>query len=188
MQIPLQITMHNVRPSDALEARIRDNVGKLERFQPRITSCRVFVEEPERHKHQGREFHVRIEVRSPGGAQMISTLQRHEDVHVAVRDAFDAVRRQLEDTARRMRGEVKLHARVGHGTVARLDLREGVGFIAADDGRELYFSRDNVVQPPFDRLAAGMEVQFIEEQAAEGPQAKRVSAGKHRFGAEEAKG
>ena len=177
--------MRNVRRSDALEMHIRENVAKLEQFQPRITSCRVFIEEPERHHYQGRGFHVRVEVRSPGGAEAISTQQRHEDVYVALRDAFDATRRQLEDAVRRQRGDVKLHARPGHGTVARLDLREGVGFIASDDGRELYFSRENVVQPSFDHLAAGMEVQFIEEPAAEGTQAKRVSAGKHRFATEE---
>jgi len=59
----------------------------------------------------------------------------------------------------------------------RLD--EGYGFIETSDGRELYFSRDNVVHPLFEHLEPGTVVQFIEEMAAEGPQAKRVSAGKH---------
>ena len=56
---------------------------------------------------------------------------------------------------------------------------EGYGFIATADGRELYFSRENVVHPTFDDLAVGTEVQFLEEMAEEGPQAKRISVGKH---------
>ena len=179
MEVPLQITMHNMRRSDALEARIRENAAKLERFHSRITSCRVAVEETQHHQRQGGQFTVRVEVRSPGGGDAISSLQHHEDVYVAVRDAFDAARRQLEDAVRKARGDVKLHARPGLGRVARMDRDEGVGFIQTEDGRELYFSRENVVHPTFESLAPGTEVRFIEETAGEGVQAKRVSAGKH---------
>jgi cold shock CspA family protein len=91
------------------------------------------------------------------------------------------VRRQLEEEVREARGDVKIHARPLHGKVARLDDIEGFGFIEADDGRELYFSRDNVLHPAFEQLRPGTEVQFIEETAGEGVQAKRVTAGKHHF-------
>jgi cold shock CspA family protein len=97
----------------------------------------------------------------------------------AVRDAFDSAKRQLEETARELRGDVKTHAPELRGKVARLRLDEGYGFIETGDGRELYFSRDNVVHPSFEQLEPGTVVQFIEELAAEGPQAKRVSAGRH---------
>ncbi|MCS6911959.1 MAG: cold shock domain-containing protein, partial [Myxococcota bacterium] len=53
---------------------------------------------------------------------------------------------------------------------------EGYGFIVTADGRELYFSRDNVVHPSFERLKPGMAVTFLEVPASEGLQAKRVSA------------
>jgi len=181
METPLQITMHNVPRSDALEARIRESAAKLELFNPRITSCHVTVDQPERHHRQGRQFGVSVDVRAPGHEEAISTLKHDEDVYVALRDAFDAVRRQLEDAVREARGDVKVHSRPGHGRVARLDQDEGVGFIRTDDGRELYFARENVVHPLFEHLEAGTEVQFIEEPAGEGAQAKRVSAGKHHF-------
>jgi cold shock CspA family protein len=71
---------------------------------------------------------------------------------------------------------VKLHASEYTGRVARLDAEQGIGFIATEDGREYYFSRDNVVTPPFEHLAVGTPVHFIEEVAGEGLQAKRVSA------------
>ena len=179
MQVPLQITMRGFEHSAALEADIRRHAEKLEQFHPRIVSCRVTVEEAHRHHRQGRQFNVRIDVRVPGH-EIAVNLDRDEDPHVAVRDAFDAARRQLEDALREQRGDVKLHEVPQHGTIARIFEADGIGFIATADGRELYFSRENVVTPPFERLEPGMPVQFIEEMADEGPQAKRVSVGKHK--------
>ncbi len=180
MQVPLQITMRGFERSSALEADIRKQAGKLERFHPRIISCRVTVEETRRHHQQGHHFSVRIDVRVPGHEVAVN-LDHDEDVHVAVRDAFDAARRRLEENIREQRGDVKLHEVPQHGTVARVFAADGCGFIQTADGRELYFSRENVVTPPFDALAPGTPVQFIEEAAAEGPQAKRVSVGKHKL-------
>jgi ribosomal subunit interface protein len=178
MQVPLQITVRDFPQSEALEARIRDKAAKLGEFHPRITSCRVTVEELRKHHQQGRHFQVSVDVRVPG-KEIVANRAHHEDVYVALRDAFDAAKRQLEEVARLKRGDVKAHETSQHGTVARLLAEEGYGFIATRDGRELYFSRENVVHPAFDELVDGVEVQFIEEMAAEGPQAKRVSVGKH---------
>jgi ribosomal subunit interface protein len=178
MQVPLQITIRDVPHSDALEARIREKATKLESFHPRITSCRVTVEELRKHHHQGREFRVHLDVRVPG-REIVVDRDHHEDVYVALRDAFDGAKRQLEEVVREKRGDVKLHRIPQHGTVARLFPDQGHGFIRTADGRELYFSRENVVHPPFEHLTPGQEVQFIEEGAGEGPQAKRVSIGKH---------
>ncbi len=178
MQTPIQITFHDVPRSDALEAHIRQKAEKLEEFHSRIISCRVTVEELRKHHQQGRQFRVRVDLRVPG-KEIVANRDHHEDVYVALRDAFDAVKRQLEEVAREMRGDVKAHAVPQHGKVARLFADEGCGFIETADGRELYFSRENVVHPTFDQLTPGAEVQFIEEMAAEGPQAKRISVGKH---------
>jgi len=178
MQMPLQITIRDVPHSSALEAQIRERAAKLEAFHPRITSCRVTVEELGKHHHQGRHFRVHVDVRVPGKEVLVNR-DHHEDVYVALRDAFDAAKRQLEEVIREMRGDVKVHEVPQHGKVARLFTDEGYGFIQTRDGRELYFSRENVVHPPFEHLAPGQEVQFVEELADEGPQAKRVSVGKH---------
>ena len=140
-------------------------------------SCRVVIEQPGKHKRQGKEFVVHVDLKVPGGEIAVNR-DHHEDVYVALRDAFDAARRKLEDVAREMRGDVKHHELTQSGKVVRVVADEGFGFIATPDGRELYFSRENVVTPSFDRLAPGTEVHFIEEMAAEGPQAKRVSARK----------
>jgi len=180
MQVPLQIAMQGIKRSEALEADIRERVAKLERFHPRMMSCRVAVEETRKHHQQGRHFTVRIDARVPG-KEVAITRDHDEDIQVALRDAFDSARRQLEEVLRETRGDVKTHEVPQRGTVARLT-DEGYGFIGTADGRELYFSRENVVHPTLEQLAPGAEVQFIEEMAAEGPQAKRVSVGKHGAG------
>jgi ribosomal subunit interface protein len=178
MQVPLQITMHGVGQSEALEAEIRERVAKLEQFYPRIIRCRVTVDEFAKHHRQGRQFTLCLDVHVPG-KEIVVTRDRHEDIYVALREAFDAARRQIEDVLREQRGDVKAHPVPQRGRVARIFADEGYGFIETADGRELYFSRVNVVHPDFDRLEPGMPVQFIEEMGDEGPQAKRVSAGKH---------
>lgn len=178
MQVPLQLTYRNMARSDALDARIREKAAGLEEFHTHVTSCRVVVEERHRHHQQGRQFTVSIELRVPGH-ELVVNRDHHEDVYVAVRDAFDAAARQLEDVARLQRGDVKAHEPTQRGTVARVFPEEGYGFVETPDGRELYFSRENVVDPRFEQLAPGTRVQFIEELAGEGRQAKRVSAGKH---------
>jgi ribosomal subunit interface protein len=180
MQIPLQITMREMDRSDALEAAIQQHAAKLEQFHSRITRCRVTVEQMRKHHQQGRHFAVKIELRVPG-KEIVATRDHDEDVYVALRDAFDSAKKQLEETAHELRGDVKTHVPSLQGKVARLRLDEGYGFIETSDGRELYFSRENVVSPPFEHLEPGTAVQFIEELAAEGPQAKRVSAGRQQM-------
>ena len=109
MKIPLQITFRHFPTSDALEARIREKAAKLERFFPNIMSCHVVVEEQRRHQHQGRLFNVSIDLRIPGH-ELVVNMERDEDAFVAVRDAFRDARRQLEEGARLMRGDVKTHS------------------------------------------------------------------------------
>lgn len=174
MQRLLQVLIRDLPATPALEAEIREKAGKLEQFYPHITGCRVTVEPAGKHKHQGRKYCVRIDIDVPGTV-IVADRDAHEDVYVAVRDGFDAAKRKLEDYARRQRGETKVHAPEAAGHVARL-FEEGYGFIQASDGRELYFSRENVVSPDFERLEIGTPVQFLAEMGAEGWQAKRVSA------------
>lgn len=175
MDLPLQITLRGVPRSDALDAAIRDKAAKLQQFYDHIASCRVVVEVPGRHRHQGKHYVVRVDLKVPGHEIAVNR-DHDEDVYVALREAFDAARRKLQDFAREQRGDVKLHVLEQTGRVARIDAAQGFGFIVTPDGRELYFSRENVVTPPFEHLAPGTEVHFIEETAGEGLQAKRVSA------------
>ena len=110
--MPVQITVLNLPHSAALEARARKMADKLEKFHPRIVSCRVGIEELRRHRSRGRLFHVRVDLRIPG-KEIVSNHRHDKDPYVALRDAFQSLRRQLEDVARVARGEVKRHTRAG---------------------------------------------------------------------------
>lgn len=178
MQIPLQITLRDMPPSEAVETRIREKAQKLDSFYDRIMSCRVVVESPQRHQHQGKLHSVRIDLSVPG-AELVVNRVEHEDIYVAIRDAFNAIGRKLEDYARRQRGDVKIHDVPHHGRITKIFPAQGYGFIETPDRRELYFNRNSVVEPEFEQLEIGAEVSYVEEQGKEGPQARRVSTGKH---------
>ena len=117
MKVPLQIVIRNVAHSEALEARIRESIAKLDGVHPRIVSCRVTVEESHRHRQQGRHFQVRIDARVPG-KELVASHDHDEDVYVALRDATQAMRRQLEDAVSAARGDIKAHSRPRPGNSA----------------------------------------------------------------------
>jgi ribosomal subunit interface protein len=99
--------------SDAIEAVIRERAARLERFHDRIVRCHVVVDVPHRHQRKGRLFAVRLDLTTPTGELVVKRDppedHSHEDFYVVVRDAFDAMARQLEDEVRRRRGDVKTH-------------------------------------------------------------------------------
>ncbi len=113
MQLPLEITFRGLPQSDAVEAKIREKAAKLEHFCDHIISCKVAVEAEHHRQHQGNLYHVRIDLSVPQRQIVVShehhDNQAHEDIYIALRDAFDAAKRQLEEYARMQRGEVKNH-------------------------------------------------------------------------------
>lgn len=117
MQEPIQITFRGMDPSDFIERRILTKVADLERFYREIISCHVTVETQHHKHHKGNLYAVRIDLRVPGKEIVAGREHRqnhaHEDVYVALRDAYAAAVRQLEDYARMRRGEVKRHDVVG---------------------------------------------------------------------------
>ena len=101
MQTPLEIRFHNIASSPTLEAAVCEHFRKIERFAPELISCRVTIDSPHQHREQGRLFAVTIDLRFAGGEVVASrhpgARHAHEDAQLAVRDAFAAARRQLED-------------------------------------------------------------------------------------------
>jgi len=184
MELPLQITFRDVPRSAALEADIREKAAKLDQFYEKVMACRVVVERPHGHHHKGELFHVRIDMTVPDNEIVINRgpdqHQAHEDPYVAVRDAFDAARRQLQDYARKQRGDVKHHEQPPHGKILELVPMQDYGTIESADGREIYFHRNSVIEADFDALEIGDEVWFAEERGADGTQASTVHVvGKH---------
>lgn len=180
MQTPLEIGFHNMDPSDFVEARVRERVAKLEKFFDRIVGCRVVIEAPHRQHRKGNLYNVHIEVRVPGTELVINkkpgNIHAHQDIYVAIRDAFEAMERKLAEHARRLRQEVKTHETPVQGRVARLFANQGYGFIVTTDGREIYFHKNSVLEDSFDRLEVGQAVQLavIDGESPNGPQATTV--------------
>jgi len=177
MQVPLQLSFEGVDHSDAMEARVRDEVAKLETFYDRITSTRVVIARPQHRRNQGDLYQVRIHLTLPGGQDIHVSREpavtgAHADV--ALRDAFSAARRQLQDVNRRRQGKIKSHEPSPHGTIASLVPENDHGFIASVDGREIYFHRNAVEGDAFDKLAVGQQVRFAEAVGDKGPQATIV--------------
>ena len=184
MQIPLQITFHDMDHSDAVEVKIKEKVAHLEKFCDEIIGCRVAVEAPHEHHHKGKLYHVRINLTVPGDEIVVSREHHmdhaHEDLYVVIRDAFGAAQRQLEDYVRRHRNKVKSHEIPPHGQVIKLVPEEDYGMIETTDGRQVYFHRNSIVDGDFDRLQIGSKVHFVEEAGEQGPQASTVHVdGKH---------
>jgi ribosomal subunit interface protein len=180
MQIPLEIVFRNMDPSQALEARIRGLAARLEKFSPHIIHFHVTVETAHRHQQQGRLFDVALRITVPGDEIAIRDTDpadhAHEDVYVALRDAFRAARRRLQDYERRRRQQVKFHADTTEGRVSEIDRERQFGRIESNDGRLIYFHRNSVLGLPFDKLAIGSTVRFVEEAGDLGPQASTVQA------------
>ena len=184
MRLPLQIAFHNLRPSDEIEAKVRAEAERLDDFYDRIMSCRVVVDVPHRHHKEGNFYQIRIDLKVPGEEIAVKREPgehtAYRDVDIAIRDAFDEARRQLEDYARHQRGQVKAHEPASHARVARLFPEAGYGFLETTDGREVYFHRNSVLQANFEDLEVGTEVRFVEELGDKGPQASTVTpVGRH---------
>lgn len=110
MKQPAQIRFVGMEPSEAVEAAARRKLEKLDLFRPDILACRVTIALADKHRHQGRSFNVRVDVTVPEH-EIAGDRTHDEDVHVALRDAFDDVKRQLQDTVRRVRGQEQQQAR-----------------------------------------------------------------------------
>lgn len=183
MHLPLQITFRQMEPSPAVEARVRELAQRLDGFSSRIMSCHVIIEAPHHHQRQGKLYEVHVELTVPG-SEIVASRQHgerhsHEDVYVALRDAFQAVRRQLENYEQERRHDVKHHEPVSTGWISLLSPAEDFGRIATSDGRSVYFHRNSLIGADFDHLTTGSEVRFVEEAGDKGPQASSVQLMPH---------
>jgi cold shock CspA family protein/ribosome-associated translation inhibitor RaiA len=185
METPPQITFQDFTPSDAARAKVEAETARLDEFFDRITDCRVVVRRGGHRRHRGDLFEVSIHLSLPEGRSVDVSRNpgadhAHEDLLVAVRDAFAAARRQLQEEARKMRGDVKHHEAPPLATVKTLIAEQGYGFVESADGREIYFHRNAVIDGAFDDLEVGQRVAIHEDVGEKGPQASTVRViGKH---------
>lgn len=186
MKLPLQVSFRHMEASPEIEAIVREKAESLDRFAEHVMSCRVVVEPAGKHHLHGNQYTAHVDLKLPGGEIAITgepgQHAEYRDLRVALRDAFDAARRKLEDYVRRQRGSVKAHEGAEHARITALYPQSDYGFLQTPDGRDLYFHRNSVADEAFDRLDLGTEVTFVEaaEPGEKGPQASTVRiAGRH---------
>ncbi|MEI8012882.1 MAG: HPF/RaiA family ribosome-associated protein [Candidatus Omnitrophota bacterium] len=113
MQLPLELIMKNVDNKAEIEAVVQEKLVKLEHACDHIISCRVFIEQNPTHQHARHSYHVRIDIRMPPHHEIVvkrdSGHKAHDNLSAVVRDAFIAVRRQVEVVVDRQKRKVKSH-------------------------------------------------------------------------------
>jgi ribosomal subunit interface protein len=182
MNVPLELSFHHLENTDALEALVRQKVAHLEKLFNRISSCRVAVERSHsgRSQSNGRDpFRVRVDVTVPPSTELVAVkqdtdLKPHQDIYIAVRQAFAAVERQLKRHSQRLHGSEVAASGAPLGYVQELYPEEDYGFIRTSDDRELYFHRNALSSGTFEALVVGQAVHFNETLSDQGPKATRV--------------
>jgi len=180
MPLNVQISFHGMDYSPAVEAAVRRRAEELEQFSDRLIACRVVLESVNRRHHQGTLYGARIEL-TVAGRLLVADREpgqhhAHEDIYVAIRDAFDAARRRLQDHMRRLDGRVKQHDAPSIGRIVRLFPDRGYGFLETETGEEVYLHRNSVLDGGFDALKVGDRVRYVvdPEESEQGAQASTV--------------
>ena len=174
MKLPVERTARDIDLTETIKAEIVEKATKLYKFYDQIMRCRVVVESPKRHPHEGKMYSVHVIMTVPG-AELVTKREMNKDLYVAIRDSFRDARRRLEDFAREQRGDVKKHEEPLHGRITSLFPEKGYGFLTASDGLEVYFHEHSVVNKDFKRLKLGMEVRYTQELGEKGPQASSIA-------------
>ncbi len=106
MQIPLEITFHNLASSAWIETEIRERAAKLEKPYPRLVGCRVSVDARHQQHRTGNVYDVHIDLIVPGAELAVSREPHratekyaHPSLRSSLRDAFAARARSFTSTA-----------------------------------------------------------------------------------------
>jgi len=185
MQTPVQIDFQGLKVKPELRSAIDKHVAQLEERFGRVTAGRVMLKGPGGRHRTGGLYEINIHLSLPDGREVNIARtpqgdERYSDLNFALNDAFKRARRQLQDQVRKLQGKVKQHEGPPIATVVRLDPSGEFGFLQADDGQEIYFHRNSVLEDGFSYLTVGARVTYVEEMGDKGPQASTVKPmGKH---------
>jgi cold shock CspA family protein/ribosome-associated translation inhibitor RaiA len=164
MPAEVQISFRGMDTSPSVEAQVQRRAEELGRFSDRLSACRVTVEAAHRRHRQGTIYHVSVDLAVPGGRIVVNREpgedHAHEDLHVAIRDAFDAARRRLQDHMRRLDGQTKVHEPPLIGRIIAVFAERNYAFLETDEGQELYIHRNAVADGGFDKLKVGDRVRY----------------------------
>src|SRR5436190_7631140 len=186
LQVPLEISFHNIESSPSAEEEIRARVSELERLYDRLISCRVRIDQRAKDRTGTIPPVVRIELGIAGRNDLVVSHEpdhllrkyQHPDLHKAINEAFRKAERQLVDLKEqredRAQGVAHDAQNQSLGQIAEITPDEDFGFLMTKEGGLLYFHRNSLLSGDFDRLARGDEVHYNEEIGDSGPIASKV--------------
>jgi cold shock CspA family protein/ribosome-associated translation inhibitor RaiA len=181
MEKPLQIVFKDTESSEFLEARVRERVDRLERYNAHVIGARVVIEVPHKSPGSGKvPLGVAVEVEVPGRklvAKGVEEMRELKGDRTAILNrVFDAMERQLEDDSQLRRKDVKDHADFGEvGRVVRMFPDQNYGFIEVAGSPDLYFTVNALQNLELSELEVGMEV-FVTRATTEGPMGPQASS------------
>jgi putative sigma-54 modulation protein len=104
MTMSVQITFRDIDHSDAVDDRIREHAERLgKKFGERATSLHVTLSAPHHSANKGRLYQFTLEFVVPKGEIVVrqgdghGADHSHEDVYIALRDAFKSLERRTRD-------------------------------------------------------------------------------------------
>jgi cold shock CspA family protein/ribosome-associated translation inhibitor RaiA len=181
VQVPPEISFRDVKKTPDIEDLINRKIAGLEKICRYMISCRVAVEQPQKHQERGNPYQVRVDITVPPSHELVSKElagkgDMHDPLETVITRAFDGAERQLKKLTERQRGEVKTHPQQQvMGVVSQLFEDQNYGFIkTVDTGDDIYFHRHSVLHGDFDRLTIGTGVRFTAREGEKGLHASTV--------------
>lgn len=170
--VEVEVAFQGTDGSSELRDHILHQAYKLEQAAPSISRCDVVVTPVLRGVTRRNRFAVRVCVTLPDGELNVdgqpAGCRTHEDAREAIREAFDHMRRRLQDLHRKQHRKGRHHESSGRGRIKRISSERGNGVIEAPDGRAVRFHRDSFLDAPFESLREGDEVRFTELRGESG--------------------
>ena len=108
-----EIHFHGIEKSQAITERVQEKVAKLEKHFGRMSRCRVVLEAPNRSPQKPKVFLIKIEISLPRRKPIVIRHERvgshaNAELPLALRDAFDAALRKLDDASTQITARSKL--------------------------------------------------------------------------------
>ncbi len=124
MDIPLELSFHNMKPSDGLQAAVSEHIARLEKLHDHIIGCRVVIELPHKSHRAGHNLpDVHILLRVPGAEIAVTRETMHAagwksatDAYAVLDNAFAVATSQLREHRRVTQGAVKYKSGQPRGT------------------------------------------------------------------------
>jgi ribosomal subunit interface protein len=110
-----QVVYHNIDQTEAISEAVQKRIDKLERYCDHIINGRVVLDSPHNNHYKGKVYSVTLEIHTPELEVRVNQDQHdnhaHEDLYVAIRDAFNVAERQFKSIDKKHRA-TPLHQKI----------------------------------------------------------------------------